>query len=86
MNFKIVVAGYRYYNNYEKAKEFIDSCVFDLRNKYNLIFVSGGCKGADMLGERYALENGYKIERHIADWAIKPAPKEIKKWHKLQIL
>lgn len=26
------------------------------------------CRGADMLGERYAKENGYKIERYPARW------------------
>ena len=38
------------------------------KNKYTLVFVSGTCRGADMLGERFAAENGYEIERYPADW------------------
>ena len=30
--------------------------------------VSGGAKGADMLGERYAAEKGYAIKRFTAEW------------------
>ena len=63
-----VVAGCRDYENYREAKAYIDFCISKIRKNYTLIFVSGGCKGADMLGERYAKENGFKIERYIADW------------------
>lgn len=30
--------------------------------------VSGGAKGADALGEKYAKEKGYKLKRFIAEW------------------
>ena len=65
---RIVVAGCRNYTNYEEAKEYIDFCISEIRKNHTLIFISGGCSGADMLGERYANENGFKIERYIADW------------------
>lgn len=65
---KIVVAGCRNYNNYEEAKEYIDFCVSKIKDKYNLVFVSGGCSGADYLGEKYAKENGYEIEIYSANW------------------
>ena len=65
---RIVVAGCRDYDNYEEAKEYIDFCIQNLRKEYTLIFLSGGCKGADALGERYAKENGFKIEYYPADW------------------
>lgn len=65
---RIVVAGCRYYNNYGEAKEYIDFCISRIREKYTLVFLSGGCKGADLLGERYALENNFQIEKHPADW------------------
>lgn len=68
MNKRIVIAGSRNYNNYEKAKTFIDFCIKNIKEKYDLIFLSGGCRGADALGERYAKENGYKIEIHPAEW------------------
>lgn len=65
---KIVIAGCRHYTNYEEAKIYIDSCISKIRKKHTLIFVSGGCRGADALGERYAKEQGYPIERYPADW------------------
>ena len=65
---KIVIAGCRNYNNYDEAKEYIDLYISKIRQKHNLVFISGGCRGADMLGERYATENGFKIERYPADW------------------
>jgi len=65
---RIVIAGCRNYNNYDEAKEFIDYCLSDIKGKNNIIIVSGGAKGADSLGERYARENGYEVERYPADW------------------
>ena len=35
---------------------------------YSIVIVSGGCAGADVLGERYAKENGYSIDRYPAEW------------------
>ena len=65
---KVVVAGCRDFNDYEIAKEFIDICISNIRKDNEIVFVSGGCRGADMLGERYARENGMCIERYPADW------------------
>ncbi len=65
---RIVVAGGRDFADYETAKTFIDQCLSDISDKYNIIFISGGCKGADALGERYAKEKGYLIERYLAEW------------------
>ena len=65
---RIVVAGCRNYNDYPEAKSFIDFCISRIKNEYTLVFISGCCKGADKLGERYANESGYKIEYYPADW------------------
>lgn len=65
---RIAVAGCRNYNNYQEAKAYIDFCVQRLIKQYTLIFVSGGCRGADALGERYANENGWLVEQYFADW------------------
>ena len=65
---RIIVAGCRYYEDYDEAKAYIEMCIKNIRKKYTLIFLSGGCRGADMLGERYAKENGFSIERYPADW------------------
>lgn len=65
---KIVIAGCRNFSNYKIAKEYIDFCIRDIKEKYELVFISGGCKGADSLGERYAHENGYTLEIYPANW------------------
>lgn len=68
MIIRLVVAGCRDYNNYAEAKRHIDSYINDIKKEHTIIFVSGGCQGADMLGERYARENGFEIERYPAEW------------------
>ena len=68
MSMKIVVAGCRTYENYEEAKLFLDECLKEYKEKTTLIFLSGGCKGADRLGERYANEMNYEIVKYPALW------------------
>ncbi len=78
---RVVVAGCRHYTDYQEAKNYIDFCISKIRKKYNLIVVSGGCKGADLIGEQYARENNLKIERYPAQWEIfgkKAGPKRNK--------
>jgi len=65
---RVVIAGCRDYNNYTEAKEYINFCLSKISKEYKIIIVSGGCTGADMLGERYAKENGFAIECYFADW------------------
>ena len=65
---RVVIAGCRDYNNYDEAKEFIDYCLSRIRKENEIIIVSGGARGADALGERYAKENGFKIELYPAHW------------------
>lgn len=63
-----MVAGCRDYKDYDQARQYIDFGISRIKSEYTLIFVSGGCTGADMLGERYAKEHGYRIERYSAKW------------------
>ena len=65
---RIVIAGCRYYDNYGEAKQFIDKCISDLRTNNTIIIISGASSGADAIGERYAAENGFEIEKYPADW------------------
>lgn len=68
MILKIVIAGCRYYNNYNEAKEYIDFCIREIKKNNTIVILSGGCRGADAIGERYAIENGYEIRRFVANW------------------
>ena len=65
---KVVIAGCRDYNNYDEAKEYIDFCLSRIRKISDIIIISGCASGADALGERYAVENGFIIEKYPADW------------------
>ncbi len=66
---RIVVAGCRYYKDYIEAEKYIDLCIDNLKKKYTLVFVSGGCSGADFLGEKYDLNNNYFLEIYKAEWS-----------------
>lgn len=65
---RVVIAGCRDYNNYDEAKTFIDFCLCDIRKENNVVIVSGCARGADAIGQRYAEENGFGIEKYSADW------------------
>lgn len=66
MMFKIIIAGGRDFNDYELLKE---KCSYYLKDKgKEVTIISGTAKGADTLGEKFASEMGYEIERHPADW------------------
>ena len=65
---RVVIAGCRDYNNYDEAKNYIDFCLSNIRKENNIVIVSGCASGADALGERYAKENGFAIEKYPADW------------------
>lgn len=66
---RVVIAGCRDYTDYQEAKEYIDFCLSHIRKENHIIIVSGGASGADAMGERYADENGFAVERYPADWA-----------------
>jgi len=68
MKKRIVIAGCRDYYNYEEAKAYIDYILSNIRASNEIIILSGGANGADMLGERYANENGFLIEKYPAQW------------------
>ena len=65
---KIVVAGSRHYTDYKTVEAVIDDCICSIKNQEQLVFLSGGCRGADQLGERYAEKHGFPVEICPADW------------------
>lgn len=64
-NSKVIVAGTRNFNDYQKVKEYLDD--FRLSVPIQCI-VSGGATGADKLGERYAKENNIPCVIFPAHW------------------
>ncbi len=65
---RVVITGCRDYNNYDEAKSYIDFCLSNIRKENNIVIVSGCASGADAIGQRYAQENGFVVEKYPADW------------------
>lgn len=66
---KIIIAGSRDFNDYKMAKEYIKSILDSEFCNEEIIIISGGCRGADVLGEKYALENNLNVEIYKANWS-----------------
>ncbi len=63
---KIIIAGSRDFNDYSLLKE--KSNFLLSKTTENIEIVSGGARGADYLGEKYASENKLKLKIFPADW------------------
>lgn len=58
---KTIIAGSRDFNNYDK--------VCEVCSQYDITeVVSGGARGADLLGERYAQEHSITLKVFPAEW------------------
>ena len=78
----VIVAGSRTFNDYRLLRNKLDQI---LANKLpDIVIVSGGARGADTLGERYAQEKGLPVKQFPADWdtstANEPAICATKRW------
>jgi hypothetical protein len=60
---KTVIAGSRGITDYNKLKEAVDRCGFVITE-----VVSGGARGVDQMGERWAREHNIPIKQFIPDW------------------
>lgn len=73
---RIIIAGSRDFDDYGILKEETDAFIHHLAVTERLtvddeiIIVSGGARGADKLGERYARERGYHCEIYVPNWSI----------------
>jgi len=66
---KVIIAGGRDFDNYEALCEVVDFKLSDkVSDMSDIEIVSGTATGADLLGEKYAMERGYVIKRFPADW------------------
>ena len=64
---KIIIAGGRDFGNYKLLEEYVNKMTANLDD---FVIVSGGARGADELGERYAKENGNDLIVIPAEWGI----------------
>lgn len=60
---RVIVAGSRNFNNYQQLKEVLDARKDSIKE-----IVSGCAKGADILGETWAIKNEIPIKKFPADW------------------
>ena len=75
-NFNIIIAGSRGFNDYnfmcyglrkiDTIKCWLDFPIY--RRKYNGSIISGTAQGADKLGEQWAQNHGFGVQRFPADW------------------
>lgn len=65
--FRVVVAGSRTFKDYDLLSEELDKYLRDYADR-DIIIISGTANGADKMGERYAMEKGYALEKYPALW------------------
>lgn len=61
---KVAIVGYRNFNDYKLFKDKITELNLDITT-----IISGGCKGADKLAEKYAKELNIPTIIHYPDWS-----------------
>ena len=66
--FRVIIAGTRDFNDYQLLCDKCDAILSAKRQDSNIVVISGTARGADTLGEQYARERGYTVERFPADW------------------
>jgi uncharacterized protein YozE (UPF0346 family) len=69
--YKVIIAGTREFDDYEKFKKFVTS-IFDdnifPEHDEKIQIISRNANGVDKLGERYAKEYGYDLLLYPANW------------------
>lgn len=76
---KVIIAGGREFKDYKKLKKYMDFILMNV-DKDKLEIVSGGARGADLLGEKYAEEKGYPVKQFIPDWGIGKQAGYLRNW------
>lgn len=73
---RIIIAGSRDFDDYPMLRKevlcimkLLENSGHDIRRK-SLEIVSGTCRGADLLGEKYAEEFSIKVKRMPAKWSM----------------
>ncbi len=70
---RIIIAGGRDFDDYEVLKKSVHDVIYDLVydgrcSDYKCEVVSGTARGADSLGEKFAVEKKFEVKRFPADW------------------
>ena len=62
---KVIVAGTRTFQNYNLLERKLTKI---LQNQAAVEIISGGARGADTLGEKFAQQHGYKTTKFLPNW------------------
>lgn len=66
---RVIVAGGRDFDDYSLMQDSLGAILSNRKYSFNsFVIVSGGADGADFLGERYAKQLGFKLDKYPADW------------------
>ena len=66
---KLIIAGSREFNDYILLKRELENFLEGTDNN-DVEIVSGTARGADALGEKFALETGINVKRFPANWNL----------------
>ena len=66
--FRVIIAGGRDFDDYQLLKATMDKLLCNITDEITV--VCGQAKGADTLGEQYAMEKGYAIDYYPAQWKL----------------
>ena len=67
--FKVVIAGGRDFNDFPRLCDVMDKLLERQIKVNKIIIISGGARGADTLGERYARLRNFGVIKMKADWS-----------------
>lgn len=67
-DYRVIIAGGRDFNDLSLLSLICDRLLIKVTRLYNVIILSGTARGADKLGEQYAQNSNFMIERYPADW------------------
>ena len=66
---RIIVAGSRNFSDFDFLCSSLDSLISD-HPGYKIVIVSGTAHGADEMGEKYAVMNGFDVAKFPAQWDL----------------
>lgn len=66
--YKVIIAGGRDFDDYTLLAQSCDAELSAIEKIIDVEIVSGGAKGADSLGEKYAAQHSLSVKVFPADW------------------
>lgn len=68
MEFKVIIAGGRDFNDFPRLCNVMDKLLTEQIKINKIVIISGGARGADTLGQRYARLRNFELIKVKVDW------------------